>query len=427
LQLLFSHFNHRYYKNLPIEVQQKTENLYKTTLLVVGHRERPDYWMKCLESIKKIESQNLLKIYIVIDGNEEEDNYMRDLVLDHLEDSSIDIETIQIAKRGKRGAMFFGFNKIKSDFHNQIRGIDVVVTDSDTVIEKDSIQQLQTCLRSNPNNGCATGFLYIYNLEDGILPKMINSRYAYAFMIERGATSYYGCMTCCSGPISIYRLDVLDELVLRKFISQSFLTIPCEPGDDRHLTNLVMALGYNSRQTNLARAGTEAPETWYRFSLQQLRWSRSYYRELYWQFKALEKQSWYLVFVAIYETVFPIFVSSWLIISLYLRQDMTIFIRGIIISFTILIVKTILLLLYIRNKHLMLNILYFPVYLFLLLPTKLYASISLLNNHWVTAPRNNKGFLRWGPNFMFFSFVAFWDILILTGVVIKILTFYQIL
>jgi hyaluronan synthase len=409
-----------YDENLKITI----ETPYHLMLLMIGHRERKEYWEKALIAIKNLYRKNLKKIYIIIDGNTDKDNYMADMahdILDVVDD--LDINIIQISQRGKRGAMFYGFQLIRQEFINNIKNIDVVVSDSDTELSKSCLLSLQDCLRSHPDNGCVTGMLDIYNLKDGFLPKIINVRYAYAFMIERGSSSYMGCMTCCSGPISIYKLEILDEMILQKFITQKFLNVKCEPGDDRHLTNLVLALGYYARQTNIALASTEAPETWYRFLNQQLRWSRSYYRELYWQLKAVPKQSLYLCLIISYETLFPLFICIWFIKILYFTTEFHIIIKGSIFFISILLFRTFVLFLYMKNLNSFYNFLYYPIYMTLLLPTKIYAMLTTLNNNWVTAPRNSRYNINISPHFFF---LILWNLFLLFGVVNQICKIFNI-
>lgn len=440
-QLLFSALNHKYYFNMAKEgwlkknssrsfldenLETIVENPFKCVLMMVGHQERMDYWEKALKSIITLNSQNISHVYLIIDGDSEDDQYMNDKAHEILDSAPISyqVDIVSISHRGKRGAMLYGFERIRNDYPNQENNIDVVVSDSDTQLEENCIVRLQECLRSNSNNGCATGILAIFNLQDGILPKMIHARYSYAFMIERGATSYFGCMTCCSGPISIYKLSVLNDLILKKFITQSFLTVKCEPGDDRHLTNLVLASGYFARQTNLGCASTEAPETMQRFLNQQLRWSRSYFRELYWQIKAIEKQSYYLSFVTVYETLFPFFVTAWMIKILYVNKDIESLYRGVIISIGILIIRTCILFAYIQKAVTWYNLFYYPTYLFLLLPTKIFAVYSLLNNRWVTMPRSQITVCQFSSHFLF---LGLWNLMLLGGLTRHLLLHFGIL
>ena len=418
LQLVLSARNHRRYARLARE-NGDAEPSASVVLLMVGRLEREDYWIKALLSITRLWPAGLKKVLLVIDGNQEEDVYMLDRAHEILVDLPCPVETVMISQRGKRGAMFYGIQRLRDEFRRELTSTDLVVTDSDTELEPDCLVRLQECLRSDKRNGCATGFLTIYNRADGLLPKMIHARYAYAFAVERAASSFAGCMTCCSGPISIYRLDALDELVLRRFVTQRFLTRPAEPGDDRHLTNLVMAAGLRSRQTSLARAGTEAPETWRRFINQQLRWSRSFYREMYWQLKALEKQSCYLGVITAYETIFPFVIASWILRILYFSDSVSILWRMSAVAVTVLLLRTLVLLLYCRDTRVLYNILYYPVYVVVLLPLKFYALLTVVDSRWVTASRKES--LRTRDRFpAHLVFILFWDLVILGGVAYRV-------
>jgi len=442
LQIMLSHLNYRYYFNLSKQewITKNsvrtfstpegiiTENPFKCVLVMVGHRERVDYWRNALTSITQLNPINIIHVYLIIDGDDEEDEYMRTearsiMFADEKDDEATmlfpyKVDILSIKQRGKRGAMFYGIEKVRQEYAGQENSLDVVLSDSDTELHENSLLRLQECLRSNSNNGCATGVLEIYNKEDGVLPRMIDARYSYAFLIERASTSYMGCMTCCSGPLSIYRLSVLNEMVLWKFITQSLLTVKCEPGDDRHLTNLVLAQGYYARQTAMATAGTEAPETMKRFLLQQLRWSRSYYRELYWQLKAIEKQSYYLSFVTVYETLFPFFITCWLGRILFFNDCVRYVWHGLLLSLIVLVTRTCILFFYIGKPSVLYNLLYYPVYLFLLLPTKLFAVLTVLDNRWVTAPRGTTitsatcSSVSWHT-----SFLIAWNILLGVGAI----------
>jgi hyaluronan synthase len=84
---------------------------------------------------------------------------------------------------------------------------------------------------------------------------------------------------CCAGPFSAYRRAALDE-VLPRYLGQRFCGRRRVFGDDLKLTNLVLGAGYDSVFEPAAMAATDVPTTLRRFVRQQLRWNRSFYREL---------------------------------------------------------------------------------------------------------------------------------------------------
>lgn len=385
IQIISSRYNRKFYSNMG-KIDCKN-----VILLVVGHRENSEYWEKCLESILLLDPSTPLEaVYIVVDGDEEEDKKMYQQAVSFFTQKDYDfkLNINHVYKRGKRGVMAYGFNKIRFDYYHILESeIDVVVTDSDTILEKNSLIKLEECLRSDPRNGCATGSLYVFNTSS-LLCKIINIRYKYAFDFERSCASYYGCMSCCSGPLSIYKLSTLDNLLLQKFVDQSIGGVKCEPGDDRHLTNLVMAKGYLSRQTEFAIAGTEAPETLFRYILQQMRWNRSFYRELKWQIKCIPLQSSMLFFMSIYELLFPYFVAIFVMYSLFYSKHTNFTLYSIFISLGVIVCKSIILSLCLCKNFLLFSFFYYLLYFSILLPLKIFSFFTVLNNSWVTPSRN---------------------------------------
>ena len=103
--------------------------------------------------------------------------------------------------------------------------------------------------------------------------------------MERAAQGYFGAVTCVSGPLGGYRRDIIDQIKDR-FINQVFLGRVCTFGDDRHLTNLVLGLGYQVAYCR-AQAWTEVPTRLRPYLRQQLRWNRSFWRESLWTIRAL--------------------------------------------------------------------------------------------------------------------------------------------
>jgi len=108
----------------------------------------------------------------------------------------------------------------------------VVVTDSDTVLDENCIKELAFML-DDKFVGAATGDVKILN-TDKLLSFLSSLRYWFAFNLERSCQSFHNCVTCVSGPLGIYRSEILNK-ILDKWISQNFLGSKCTFGDDRHL------------------------------------------------------------------------------------------------------------------------------------------------------------------------------------------------
>ena len=356
-----------------------------TTLLIVGYREDPEYWRKALEHSMTQDYQGALDIVVSIDGNEEEDRYMKDIAHEVLQEYGGIV--LWNAHGGKRAAMAHGFRYI-------LKGIPeceaIVVTDSDTRFEPSAVKHLVETLVADDATGCVTGSLRVFDTH--LLGRIINARYAYAFDVERSAMSATGVMNCCSGPLSAYRASIIgEEGFIEEFLAQKCCGMETGPGDDRHLTLMTMARGFKSRQTHLARASTEAPAGLQRFLRQQARWMRSFYRELPYQIRAIPHQNLMLAVITQYEILYPFFILVWVLWSLaFMPPSLERGLRSTGISLAIAFIRTtILFIVGGYDPWLFMNIFYLPIYFFLLSPLKMYALATSWKMKWYTGDRNH--------------------------------------
>jgi hyaluronan synthase len=156
-------------------------------------------------------------------------------------------------------------------------GMDVVVTvDSDTRLDPAALAEI-TRPFSDPTVSAATGLVMASNARDAVLSRLVDLRYVNAFLYERGAYSRVGAVLCCCGSLAAYRAAVVYDN-LDEFLTQTFLGVRQQFGDDRAMTNAALKVG----RVVLARdavAETAVPERLNHFLRQQARWGRSFYRE----------------------------------------------------------------------------------------------------------------------------------------------------
>ena len=386
-QVTFAILNKEFYKKIANDEDFKYPTI---SFNIVGYREDPIYWKNCLESLRDLEypKDKISGLFAFIDGCEEEDKYMKERFQDVFpnEDGNNEYVTdcLLLTHGGKRHVMYNGFKHIKQLFpHNDY----IIVIDSDTIINSDGVTQLVKAIEWNHFNGCGTGSLNIFN-NFKLLTKIVHSRYGYAFDIERGAMSYVGCMNCCSGPFSIYKQRLLDDELLEDFLYQKYCGRQVGPGDDRHLTNLILDKGYRSIQTPYAIAYTESPEIFKRFLLQQLRWMRSFYREILWQIRAIPHQHPYLIVISTYECLFPFFLLLSIVSPFYEKWPLDLLYRRMYYSIGILTFRTFLLLCFKNGDvNYLYNMCYFPLYFLFLLPIKIYALFTCYQMGWITSDR----------------------------------------
>jgi cellulose synthase/poly-beta-1,6-N-acetylglucosamine synthase-like glycosyltransferase len=417
LQIVFATMNFREMKKDALE---GLETMPTVSFLVIGYRENPEYWAGCVKSLLEVDYPNLTSICAFIDGNEPDDMYMKSIFEEAVMGTPIRCRIRMCEHGGKRHAMDAGFRYIREKFpENEY----IVVIDSDTLVEKDALYPLVSCIHRDERNGCATGNIRIFNTSS-ILSRIINARYAYAFNIERGAMSAMGVMNCCSGPFSIYRQQLLDDDFLEEFLGQTCCGQSVGPGDDRHATLLLMKKGYLSRQTSFAVASTETPATIHRYLQQQLRWMRSFYREQVWQIQAIPEQNPYLALITAYELMFPfLLVVSFLPTFDYLSLNLPIttpmdLLRKIGIAFGILGIRTTLLLVFhgFRTEYLW-NMCILPLYFTMLLPLKYYALATCGIQNWMTSTRKTV-FANVNPDvMMIYTTIFLWNAFVVYGIV----------
>jgi hyaluronan synthase len=206
-----------------------------------------------------------------------------------------------------------------------------------------------------------------------------------AFNQERAAQSFFKVLMCCSGPFSAYRGNIFRGL-MHKYTSQTFFGKVCTYGDDRHLTNLVLEEGWNVVYNKDAEAFTHVPTTLQGYLKQQLRWNKSFYREMLWTLKAVTKHNAYLIYDLAMQFILPFLLIGALVHTAYVAA----FIDGKVLFayFGIMLGVSLLRVTYglIRTKDL--GFYWFLVYgLFhvtVLIPTRFLALATLNDGKWGT-------------------------------------------
>ncbi|KAI9236976.1 MAG: hypothetical protein BYD32DRAFT_5975 [Podila humilis] len=157
-------------------------------ILAVGYREDPILLEGCLKSLGAIRYERNQRILLVVDGNEDQDEYMTQIFIKVFEkqgavvfrpnflcmdreanDKEREDLVRQIAyhqgpvcvmqpHRGKRSAMYTGFAALLQ------QGMEsVVMTDSDTYLDPAVCKELAFALAESPVIGAATGDVRFYN------------------------------------------------------------------------------------------------------------------------------------------------------------------------------------------------------------------------------------------------------------------------
>ena len=261
-------------------------------VVVPCYNEEPALLAACLRSLARQDYEGELRVWVVDDGS---DN--RDALRPALEAETRLGQCVVLldVNRGKREAQAAALR----EGHGEV----VVTIDSDTSIAPDGIRQIVAWL-GDPRVGAVTGNLRASNADATWLTRLIDTRYRLLFERERAAQGFFGAVLCCAGPFSAYRRAAVDK-VLDQYLGQGFRGGRRVFGDDLKLTNLVLAAGYESVFEPAATAATSVPATLPRFVRQQLRWNRSFYRELPQMLRLLAGRSRYLALDLAGRTLLP--------------------------------------------------------------------------------------------------------------------------
>lgn len=171
--------------------------------------------------------------------------------------------------RGKREALALGFARARGEI--------IVTIDSDSVIEPDALLALAGPFRDG-RVGAVAGKVLVYNRRSGIIPRMLHVRYVLSFDMLRSVESVYGNVYCCPGALTALRASAVRK-VLERWRHQRFLGTSCTFGEDRALTNFLLAEGYDSVYQRSAVVHTLVPSIYSKLCKMLLRWDRSYVRE----------------------------------------------------------------------------------------------------------------------------------------------------
>lgn len=192
---------------------------------------------------------------------------------------------------GKRAGLAAGFRRTwDADVY--------LCIDSDTVVHREAIANaLKPFGRRKVQ--ATTGAVFAANRRTNLLTRLIDLRYCYAFLGERAAYSVMGSVLCACGSLALYRGPTVRKY-LDDFLTQRFLGRPCTFGDDRRLTYYCLREGKVLLAPD-ALAWTLVPFTMKHFVRQQLRWSKSFFRESLWMIVTVPpwRVCWWLTLVEI--------------------------------------------------------------------------------------------------------------------------------
>lgn len=181
------------------------------------------------------------------------------------------VEPLKLAKNGgKRRALYEGFRRATGEIW--------VTIDSDSLVDPDTLRKLVSPFVADPNVGAMAGNVRVLNMDQGLLPKMMDVAFTLSFDFLRLAQSRINTVFCTPGALSAYRGSIL-EPHLEEWVEEEFLGRYANIGEDRGLANIILRKGFHILFQQDALVWTNVPVQYKGLCKMLVRWGRSHVRE----------------------------------------------------------------------------------------------------------------------------------------------------
>jgi N-acetylglucosaminyltransferase len=333
--------------------------------------EDPALLEACCRSVADQDYQGRMRVWLVDDGSGNSDALVA--VYERWADKGWSVRLLD-GNTGKRAAQDEAVRRGSGEL--------VVLMDSDTVLASDAVRQAAACF-ADDRVGAVSGSIGVLNAPTNLLTRLIHHRYRLRFQVERPAQGFFTSLLCCSGPFAVYRRSLLAGLWPR-YLTQTFAGVRCTNGDDLHLTNLVLATGRQVVFEPRAIASTWVPRSLPLYLRQQLRWNRSFYRELRWTFAGIRSRHPYLALDVLARALLPLLLAAALVLLAsegllagweLLAADLSLALAMLCVSAAFLLV---------HGASVPFLLLYGPLHMALLVPVRVWALLTLASPRWET-------------------------------------------
>ena len=185
------------------------------------------------------------------------------------------------------------------------RGEVFAFSDSDSVLAPDAIEKIMTIFNMDPEVGAVSGHCRALNADASLLTRIQDSWYEGQFSVRKAFESCFGSVTCVSGPLAVFRKEAIFNFI-PAWQFDSFLGEEFKFATDRTLTGFVLGcefVGQDLKQKyadskfvkekdypikhwkilycKSARVWTVVPDSLRRVLKQQIRWKKSFIRNIF--------------------------------------------------------------------------------------------------------------------------------------------------
>lgn len=198
---------------------------------------------------------------------------------------------------GKKKALAEGVKVAKGEIY--------AFTDSDSVVAPDALEKIISVFVCDPMIGAVSGHGRALNADNNLLTRIQDAWYETSFSVEKAYESSYGCVTCVSGPLAVFRKEAIFNYI-PAWENDSFLGKEFRFATDRQLTGYVLgskqiekklkakykdsffvkSQNYEPKDwrvvyCNSAKVWTNVPDTFGKMIKQHVRWKKSFIRNLF--------------------------------------------------------------------------------------------------------------------------------------------------
>jgi len=242
--------------------------LPKCTVIIPAYNEGRLVYSTLQSIVESDYPSDKLEIWAIDDGSQD-DTWM------WIERARIELGAVihthrQPQNMGKRQALYYGFH--------QGSGEVFITIDSDSIIEKDTLRHMVSPFVQDQQCGAVAGNVKVLNKEEGFIPRMLNVSFVFSFEFIRSAQSALGFVLCTPGALSAYRKKAVMP-ILEEWVHQQFAGAEATIGEDRAMTNMILAQGYDVTFQKNAVVYTNTPINFKTLHKMFTRWSRSNVRE----------------------------------------------------------------------------------------------------------------------------------------------------
>lgn len=211
---------------------------------------------------------------------------------------SIDFQLLELPENvGKKRALAIGAAEATGNFF--------IFTDSDCQLADDAVERCMLAFDAHPEIGAVSGHARALNADRNILTRIQDVWYDGQFGISKAAESVFQSVTCVSGPLAAFRREAIYNY-FPAWTNDRFLGTEFKFATDRQLTGYVLGqlwIGRKLKEQNAdspfvseidypergwgvsyvrsARVWTNVPDSLNAVVRQQVRWKKSFIRNIF--------------------------------------------------------------------------------------------------------------------------------------------------